>query len=260
VEVVKKLFDERHGPVPGALVKPALIKRAGEEGALFDEHSLNVHSFIEFVESVPEVSLQRRPGSDFLVVPTGSEGLLPAFASPARNIRRDIWKAFLEFPKEGTERIYDVARDQVLYLRAGNEQQGVRISPVSRETQLQWRNEFAAEQPEPARSVLMEALRGNTGQLTNFSRVLRDNPSVAHSWNRVLQKRIGDLVEHWAEQNGVPATRWNTEEQLATATLNSVQATGQRAELYSLLDRVPIDDLMQIQVPLAWVLKVVKPS
>lgn len=33
---------------------------------------------------------------------------------------------------------------------------------------------------------------------------------------------------------------------------------GQRAELYNILDSVPIEDLLQLRVPLDWVLKVTR--
>ena len=35
-------------------------------------------------------------------------------------------------------------------------------------------------------------------------------------------------------------------------------SVGQRAELYNFLDNLPIEDLLQLRVPLEWVLKVTR--
>ena len=37
-----------------------------------------------------------------------------------------------------------------------------------------------------------------------------------------------------------------------------VHSIGQRSELYNFLDNLPIEDLLQLRVPLEWVLKVMR--
>ena len=42
------------------------------------------------------------------------------------------------------------------------------------------------------------------------------------------------------------------------ALASKVQNIGQRAELYNLFDSLPLEDLLQLRVPLGWVLKVIR--
>ncbi len=148
VRFVKKFYDERHSPVPGALVKASLVTEAQKEGAEFSEHHLGFRKFIEFVRTVPEVAIQGRSGSDILLAPVTASELLAAYAAPLPRLRRDFWRAFVEFPVENAVRLYEPAEDKILHEPKGTQRQGVPIDPVPRETQLQWRRTFSEEQPE----------------------------------------------------------------------------------------------------------------
>lgn len=139
------------------------------------------------------------------------------------------------------------------------------IEPVSRETQIEWRRRFAEEQPDNVKGALLSALTG-TGNtpFNDFARRLRENPPVMQAWNRYLQKIITDQVAAWATANNIPSERWSggpsrsyIEGSLA-GTVSRPQSISQRAELYNLFDSLPIEDLLQLRVPLEWVLKVTR--
>ena len=85
-----------------------------------------------------------------------------------------------------------------------------------------------------------------------------------YAWNRYLQKQITDHVAAWASANGVSEDRWcsGTSRSEKGALIEAMPAKthtiGQRAELYNFLDNLPVEDLLQLRVPLEWVLKVTR--
>jgi hypothetical protein len=264
LRVVKKFYDERHSPIPGALVKARLVAEAQEEGAEFSEQQLGFKKFIEFVRTVPEVAIQGRSGSDVLLAPVTASELLAAYATSLPRLRRDFWRAFVEFPVENAVRLYDPAEDKILYEPKGTQRQGVPIEPVSRKTQLPWRKIFSEEQPETIKDSLLAAVNGaGTTVFNEFARRLRENPSVTRAWNHYLQKQITDCVASWAKTHDIPEERWlaparriqffRSEGEMVAA---KPQSLSQRAELYNFFDQLPIEDLLQLRVPLEWVLKV----
>ncbi|GEM_PF-1626609 len=265
VLAVDTLYAQRHGPVPGAVLKAKVIREARLQGTSFSERELGFKNFVEFVRTTPGISVQIRSGSDMLVAPSSANETLAAYAHPLPRLRRDFWRAFIEFPVPNTVRLYDEVEDKVLYEDAAIQKRGVAIQPISRDTQLEWRRQFAGEQPDDVKNALLAALDGGgSSPFNDFARRLRENPPVMHAWNRYLQKLITDQVAAWANEHNIPAERWSTgttyegPETLRSRTVSVGQTMSQRAELYNFLDSLPIEDLLQIRVPLLWVLKVTR--
>jgi hypothetical protein len=263
VRVVQTLYDARHGPVPGALVKAQIIREAEQQGVSFSERELGFRSFIEFVKTTPGIGFQVRVGSDMLLAPSTATETLSAYAHPLPRLRRDFWRAFIEFPVPNTVRLYDEAEDKIFYEYTSTQRKGIPVEPISRETQIQWRQQFAEEQPDNIRGELLAALEGTGSTLFNgFARRLRENPVVMKSWNRYLQKLITDHAAAWAAAHNIPAERWSASHARADGILTVVpskaQSISQRGELYNFFDSLPIEDLLQLRVPLEWVLKVTR--
>jgi hypothetical protein len=264
--VVNKYYAERNRPLPGAFVKAEMLTLAKEEGSEFSEPALGFRKFIEFIRTVPDVAIQGRAGSDILLAPGSAGELLAAYAAPLPRLRRDFWRAFIEFPVEGVSRRYDPDEDKIVRVQAEAERTGIDIEPISRETQLVWRKTFSEEQPESIRESLRAALNGSgTAVFNEFARRLRNNPSVMRAWNRYVQKQITDHVATWAAKHKVPEERWLAPShgiQFFRAdgevTLAKPQNISQRGELYNFFDQLPIEDLLQLRVPLEWVLKVTR--
>src|SRR5580704_12181820 len=77
VETVEELFDRRKRPILGSQLKPALLAKARETKAEFDERALGYSGFLEFVSSSPRLAVMAKgAGMDFLVVPTHDAALL----------------------------------------------------------------------------------------------------------------------------------------------------------------------------------------
>jgi hypothetical protein len=266
VRVIEEGYAHRHSPLPGAYVKAQLLSRALDQEATFNERELGFRSFLDFVKSVPEVGIQGRSGSDVLLAPITASDVLSAFASPLPRLRRDFWRAFIEFPVPNTVRLYDPNEDKILHEDAGTARPGIVIEPVPRETQLQWRRTFSEEQPDSLKAILLAALEGTgTAAFNEFARRLRENPSVMRAWNRFVQKLITDHVSAWAAANNVAEDCWSAGKQTSYSggggtggAAPKVQNISQRAELYNLFDSLPIEDLLQLRVPLGLVLKVIR--
>jgi hypothetical protein len=262
IEVVQELYAERHSPVPGALVKARILEEAASKGASFSEADLGFRSFLTFVRAVPEIAAQIRLGSDMLLAPASAGDTLSAYARPLPRLRRDFWRAFIEFPVPNTLRIYDPVEDRIFYESLPTTREGVGIDPISRTDQLTWRRIFSEEQPENVKGELLASLEGTGSSIFNeFARRLRENPSVMRAWNRYLQKQITDRVAVWATANNVPEDRWcsgvlrSDGRPSTTDAETRTHTVGQRSELYNFLDNVPIENLLQLRVPLEWILK-----
>lgn len=264
--VVDKYYTERHSPLPGAFVKAQMLTEAKQTGTEFNEREFGFRKFIDFIKTVPGVAIQGRSGSDILLAPSSAGELLAAYAAPLPLLRRDFWRAFIEFPVENTVRLYNPEEDKIVHVAVGAPRTGIEIEPVSREAQLQWRKTFAEEQSGAIKDSLLAAINAPGGSVFNeFARRLRDNQSVMRAWNRYLQKQITDHVANWAGKYGIPDERWVAPArgiQLfrvdGEATLAKPQNISQRSELYNFFDQLPIEDLLQLRVPLEWVLKVTR--
>lgn len=124
VQVVQSLYAERHSPVPGALVKAQIVREANQLGESFSERELGFKGFVDFVKTSPEIGLQIRIGSDMLLAPSSATETLAAYAHPPSRLRRDFWRAFIEFPVLNTVRLYDETEDKILYENAATDRKG----------------------------------------------------------------------------------------------------------------------------------------
>ncbi|MGP0075755.1 MAG: OST-HTH/LOTUS domain-containing protein [Bryobacteraceae bacterium] len=261
--MVSKFYSERNTPLPGALVKAQMVAGAKEIGSEFSERALGFRKFIDFIRSVPEVAIQGRSGSDILLAPGTAGELLAAYASPLPRLRRDFWRAFIEFPVPNVIRLYDPDEDKVLHVESGTQRPGIQIEPAGRDEQVEWRRTFAEEQPEPIKDHLLASLSTpGTAMFNEFARRLREHPSVMRAWNRYLQKQITDRVATWAAKHGVADERWIASVRFTQLDGEIVPAKpqniSQRAELYNFFDQLPVDDLLELRVPLDWVLRVIR--
>ena len=68
-----------------------------------------------------------------LLAPARAADTLSAYAQPLPRLRRDFWRAFIEFPVPNTVRLYDpVERQDLLRKRPIGARNGINIEPVSR--------------------------------------------------------------------------------------------------------------------------------
>src|ERR1043166_5913577 len=125
LRVVNQYYAERHSPVPAAFVKAQMLAADKQGGHEFSEHALGCRKFIDFIRTVPDVAIQGRAGRDVLLAPVTAGELLAAYASPLPRLRRDFWRAFIEFPVEGVVRLYDPDEDKIVHVEAGTQRPGI---------------------------------------------------------------------------------------------------------------------------------------
>jgi OST-HTH/LOTUS domain len=250
-DTVAQEYDRRRGAgIPGAELKELLNRHAKETGDLFDEKQLGFKSFLDFVSQCPQVTAHRRQAGDFLVTPLGAEvpikgqnvdGVRP-------RIRRDLWFAFLSFPEPGTNRYYDPVDDRVLY-RKNDEPAGnlVLIPPCSKEQQLEWHKAFAANVLGEVGEQLRRVLEGGN-VFHDFSVIVRRQPDLYSSWNAFRLSKIRPIIEEWATRHGIPEYRWLVKPGLR-------EPIGSRAEIYEILDKIPIEKLLDLPIPLRWLVE-----
>jgi hypothetical protein len=245
--IVREKRSSVRAPVPGSLLKLELMKRAAATGTTFDEHAIGFRTFYDFVAQCPKVSVYRRVGSDFVVLPAG-DSVQSVPASTKERIRRDLWFAFVSFPVPGTRRVYDRANDRVIY-EEETKPVGLDplITPFSQEQQLGWRVEFATKLGNEGQAL--KTALNSPYAFREFSIAVKRQPKWAREWNLFLMEKIQPLVEEWATKNGITKDRWLVSES------TKVKGPPGRREIYALLDRLPLDRLMDLKVPLGWILE-----
>ena len=256
-EIVRDNFAKKGKAISGATLKALLLKKAEGAGKSFQERVLGFRSFLDFVSSDKELTVERRDGSDFLVQPstgatvdtsstdTLSPQLLTRQDSQPR-IREDIWFAFMSFPRQGIRREYNRETGRVLYLPENTETaNGVLITPFTKEQQIEWRKEFTKTVDAGLRESLEQAL-GAHNAFREFSISLKLQPDLMKKWNVFLLSKVEPVISAWAEQNKIPTETWRQRK--------TEWRDNQRRALYRLLDEVPVEDLLETKVPLRWFL------
>jgi hypothetical protein len=255
-EIVNDSFAKKGIPITGAALKVRLIRKAEAAGKTFQERALGFRNFVEFVLSDKDLAVERREVGDFSVKPieagpvelpasrselTASKLIKSASSSP--RIREDLWFAFMSFPKPGFRREYNRETDKVLYPPDSAPRAGIVIESIAREQQIDWRKEFSGTIDAGVRESLLQALSA-PNPFREFSIALKLQPDLLKKWNSFLFSKIHPVISSWAEQNKIPTEVW----QLARTDGQD----SQRRALYRLLDQVPIEELLEITVPLRW--------
>jgi len=250
-EIVQDSAKKSSRPMLGTQLKLALTARAAESGRPFDEKQLGFGSFAHFVSRCPGLVLARRPGGgDFLVMPKGKASLHRLAVTRQRDrIRREFWFAFLSFPQSGIRRVYDGIGDRIIYeedtkLVGSNPI----IEPFSKEEQLRWRKEFVATLESEPKEQIERAL-GAGNPFREFALTVRRRPQLYQAWNAIVFDKVRSAVEKWAKENSVPEEYWLESDSLG------VGARSDREEIYELLDRLPLERILDLRIPLRWLLE-----
>ena len=251
-QVVESLWSNQRRPILGSRLKKELLDKLESEGLEFDEQAAGFKSFVDFVSKSGFLAVRTRPGTDMFVVPIEEAALLkePREESKER-VRSDFWRAFVGFPKAGERRYFDPAKDQVLKIPERAVQPALpEIVPFTKEEQLGWRREFA-DKMDP-NNPLRERLLGSLvapNELHEFSSCLRSEPGAQNSWHRFLSQKVRAGLEEWAKKNGLAP-----ELRLEEGTSAGI-SEDKRRKLYSVLDKIPVDLLLDLTVPLRWLVQ-----
>lgn len=247
---VRELYENSQKPILGSQLKPAVVQRASREGETFDESSLGYKGFLAFVSDCPQVAVTpRASGVDFLAVPTEQLGALPSNRpSPIEIVRDDFWKAFTVFQRPGERRVYDRIHDLIL-TEDDRKPQGPNtlITPISKEQQLTWRKEFVGTIQDNTQPGLLSALEARD-PFREFNALLGRNPRQFKAWHSFKVQKVRGIIQAWADLNRIPNETW------LVAPKPKLKPQS-RADLYALLDKLPTERLLDIQIPIGWILE-----
>lgn len=209
-EALTQLIDWTGAPAPGAKLRGMVARLARERGLEFPPPG--IRKFSELVEAFPaDFILQRRPGSDVLVVPTARAELLAVERSggsaPAARIRQDLFDALtrVPLPAYGLP-YYEPEKDAVLYVKDGDQppQTGVIMPATSIEQELALRAKFRdeAEVVETAKEALSSALTTNT-PLRDFSQAVQEF-GLVKKWHAYRVALLATRLREWSVHTGLP--------------------------------------------------------
>jgi hypothetical protein len=246
--LAEKWTNERSG-ILGAQLKATLRSRAQEMGSNFDEKALGYTSFSRFIQDLGIAVVKYRGSNDILIASKDHpEALNEQDLRPPR-IRRAFWDAFVRFQTRNEFRGYNPNTDEIVIgTTAEAIANSVVIEPIPKELQLEWRREFVQELgPE---SPLAEYEREFTPQngFTLFSHILSRHSQFRIIWSKVFSGRVNSFISEWAKRYGVRDGIW------LESYLGEIEDTA-RAKLYAILDQVPIEDLVELRIPLKWLLE-----
>lgn len=245
--LAEKWTNERAG-ILGAQLKSLLLERARAMGSDFDEKSLGYTSFSRFVQDTGVAIVKYRGSNDVVIAPKDHpEALNELDARPPR-IRRPFWDAFVRFPVRGEFRGFNPDTNEiVLGASVDALAEATPIQPIPKETQLEWRRQFVKELgPDSPLAIYDEEFTPQSG-FSLFSHLLSKHPQFRFIWSRVFSGKVDDFISDWAKRYGVLDGIW------LESNLEQIEDNA-RAKLYAILDQVSIEDLVELKIPLKWLL------
>jgi hypothetical protein len=277
-EIVRERFRARR-PTVAATLKAELQRRFNGR---FDERAIGFAGFRDFLKEAEArhvVTLRRAAGGDVEAVPyaVADAAAEPgdAGAPPAAFMRPDLWRTFVDWKPNWT-RLYDVAKDRAVMfptaatpfdapewseLRksvAENPENYLAIEPINAEAQLTWLREFVAQlQDVPTRGVLQSAI-GSDRPFGTFARLIETMPDVKARWHRFRLERVLALARDWMDRSGIRITLTEERKELPAergrASGGEVNEQAVRARLHAAIDRMPVAELLRIELPIGYVL------
>ncbi len=264
-------------PVVGTRFRSAVDTAAAKHGLQFPPSNEPDLRFIELIQRHSDVvSIHRRPGQDFLVVPAGRSDLVAGVTlGRLYRIREDLFEAFTIITADGEGRpYYDKELDKVVWKKwigapVGLPDSLVAIDPATLQGEIELRRDFVASLPQQsdARSRLSEALT-TPRPLQSFGRVVKE-VGVQREWHTFRSDRLLLRIQSWAKDHGIEwKDAWLTEGSTREPSLRpknlevlaSASTRSERDPLQVLFSGLDAADIQRIAIPLDLVLKAISLS
>jgi hypothetical protein len=252
----------------GTKFRQAVARAASKRGVEFPPPEEPKLRFIQLLQRYPTIlSVFRRPGQDFLVIPAGRSDLVAKRDEALYAIRPDLFRAFTTIswgqPDEKHAN-YDPSTDSVIWrgYESGAPGCGVPVPLTTQEAELLLRREFAqvTKGPSAASEELLVALSG-TSPLQAFSKTIKGF-ALQREWHSFRTARIVERLQLWAKENQLD---WNdawlvegpTSRTWASEVTRSRQEHTQLDNdlLQDFFGALDVEDFHRISIPLDLILK-----
>lgn len=273
------------GPLKGAQLAHRL-RRAYEmqTGKPFDLWHREFQGFSRFLEMHADLVLVTKPeGEGDIEVrlqpspqPHARDTESAEEATP-RRLPAAIWQAFTN-PDPSRRRFFNRRTGEVAHHREGSGDLGderarvriglwssdaVPIVPIPAATQHGWMHAYLSSLPLDTheRDALDRLLATNYTSHLNlmFSRALGNRD--ASSWREFRLRRVNEIAEKWARENGISLDQLAGSESRVTAaageSMQAVQTSELRQRLHALIDGIADDEVERVLVPLATVARLI---
>jgi len=216
----------QRGKIPTAAGVNSELRRLTVGGFSFEE--LGFATFREFLSDAERAGIVQltmpAPGSglDVMVSLPGDKPRVTSVPrEPARRLRRDLWRAFMNWDADKT-RVVDRETGQVSIYPTealplepaevtrrrsrvtSDPSRFLLVEPISLEQKVAWAEAFVQDLPEesPAKSVLRTALAQQL-QLAAFTSAVRGFPEAQDTWHRFRLSQVRDHVASWVDTQGL---------------------------------------------------------
>lgn len=229
------------------------------------------------------------PGKPSLAATIASEGAVIDGAPtppPRKRIKPDLWKAFLDWDARW-RRVYD--KEEGLALRFPAEparlerpesqaarrlvqdkpERFVEIEPISFDRQLEWLRDFAQTVSDPAARAALDRALDDERPMRAFSQALQGDAQLRHRWTATKLAHVEEAIRHWA-------TTFDLELEVHEHAPDRPEAAGEgdgrsgrhiqperpdeqlrrlRARLHVAIDRMPEAELLQLRLPVEYLVR-----
>ena len=254
-------------PLRGTHFRSALDASAAKHGLRFPPESEPNLKFIQLIQRYSDVvSIMRRPGQDFLVVPAGRSDLLTkGVQGRIFGIRKDLFDAFTIVSND--RRFYDKAADKIFWRRLDTTDEpshtGVPIEPPTTASEIELRREFVASLSEESTRLALSDALAQPLPFSAFGKSVR-GVGVQRAWHRFRTEQLSERIQRWAKDNGIEwKDAWLTEgssERWKDAALAPSTERVEADALHVLFSGLDAADIQRISIPLDLVLKVISAS
>jgi hypothetical protein len=261
-------------PLVGTQYRSAVDAAAAKHGLQFPPPNEPALRFVELIQRYPDiVSIARRPGQDFLVVPAGRSDLLTeGVQHRPYGIRKDLFEAFT-FVGE-SRAYYDQSQDKVVWQSARRvsspPESWIAIECPTLESEIKLRRDFVESlSPDSDMRVRFDEALASTRPLQAFGVVVRET-GVQRKWHAFRIESVLARMESWARSHAIGwKDAWLTEgrnERLPertnlgadpSAAANPAVATNESDPLKTLFSGLDAADIQRISIPLDLVLKAI---
>lgn len=263
-EALTELVERTGAPAPGAKLRSAIAHLARQRG--LDFPPTGVRKFTELVEAFPaDFILQRRPGSDVLVVPAARAELLaieqPGAAPAVARIRQDIFDALTKVPVPAYGLpYYEPEKDHVLWIRESDQppKTAVAMPATTLDEELALRKAFIeeAEPVDPGKNALVASLE-TTRPLRDFSDAVQEF-GLVKKWHTFRVVRLATRLREWSVRTSLawqPSWVDATELRSTAASPAAPVSLDNKRHLLELSSLLTEEDLARISVPMDIVLR-----